>query len=112
GPGFVERAYSRRAIGDRLVAIAEETHAKATGRAVPLRPRGLYRPFKRACDLLAAVMLLIVFLPVLAAVAIAIRVDSKGPIVFRQRRVGRRSTEFTIFKFRTMSVGTPDLAPH
>jgi putative colanic acid biosynthesis glycosyltransferase WcaI len=112
GPPFVARQYSRKALGDRLVAIVEETYGLAVGRPVTPQPRGLYRFVKRAIDLVAGLAMLIVFLPVMLVVAVVIRLDSKGPIVFRQRRIGRGSSEFTIYKFRTMTVGTPDLASH
>jgi lipopolysaccharide/colanic/teichoic acid biosynthesis glycosyltransferase/glycosyltransferase involved in cell wall biosynthesis len=112
GPPFVARQYSRQALGGRLVTIVEETYERAVGRPVTPEPHGVYRVVKRAIDLVASLAMLIVFLPIMLVVAIAIRVDSKGPIVFRQRRIGRGSAEFTIFKFRTMTVGTPDLASH
>src|SRR5262249_41298104 len=112
GPSFVAASYSRRALGERLVTIVEETYARAVGRPVTPQPRGLYRLVKRAIDLVAALAMLVIFAPVMLVVAIAIRLDSKGPIVFRQRRIGRGSSEFTIYKFRTMTVGTPDLASH
>jgi O-antigen biosynthesis protein WbqP len=112
GPPFVAEHYSRRALGKRLVAIVEETHARAVGRPIAPRPQGLYRLIKRSADFAAALTMTIVLAPVMLVVAIAIRLDSPGPIVFRQRRIGRGSSEFTIFKFRTMTVGTPDLASH
>ncbi|MBI1796592.1 MAG: sugar transferase [Candidatus Eisenbacteria bacterium] len=67
---------------------------------------------KRGFDLIVAATLLIVLSPVLLAAAISIRATSPGPALFRQRRIGRRSVEFTILKFRTMKIGTPDLASH
>jgi lipopolysaccharide/colanic/teichoic acid biosynthesis glycosyltransferase len=59
----------------------------------------------RALDLVVAGALLIVLAPLLIAIAIAIRLDSPGRIVFRQRRVGRDLRPFTLNKFRTMRDG-------
>jgi len=52
-----------------------------------------------------ALLLLVIFLPLLAVIAIAIRVDSPGNPIFRQVRVGKGGRRFTIFKFRTMYKG-------
>jgi exopolysaccharide biosynthesis polyprenyl glycosylphosphotransferase len=71
----------------------------------PLRFSRTVRALKRSVDLVAAGAGLLVLSPVLAACAIAIRLDSKGPILFRQRRHGRGGKEFHIFKFRTMVDG-------
>jgi lipopolysaccharide/colanic/teichoic acid biosynthesis glycosyltransferase len=60
---------------------------------------------KRALDLLLAAVLLVVLAPLLAAIAIAVRMTSPGPALFIQRRVGYRCAEFDMFKFRTMTVG-------
>ena len=57
---------------------------------------------KRFVDCLAAAAGLVVLSPVLAVVALAIRLDSRGPIFFRQTRVGRQFQPFRIYKFRTM----------
>jgi O-antigen biosynthesis protein WbqP len=81
-------------------------------RAVTPRPRGWYGIFKRVVDLAVAAVLLVLLSPVLLLTAAAIRLDSPGPALFRQRRAGRGSGEFTIYKFRTMKTGTPDLASH
>jgi O-antigen biosynthesis protein WbqP len=79
---------------------------------VPPKPAGVYAVVRRVADIAVAGTLLVALSPLLALVAIAIRADSRGPAVFRQRRIGRGSAEFTILKFRTMKVGTPDLASH
>jgi lipopolysaccharide/colanic/teichoic acid biosynthesis glycosyltransferase/glycosyltransferase involved in cell wall biosynthesis len=112
GPEFVRQNYSRVAIGARLERLLADVHRRARGRDLPRRPGGLYGVARRMIDVAVAVLLLIGLAPVLLAVAIAVRLDSRGPALFRQRRVGRGSREFTIFKFRTMTVGAPDLASH
>jgi len=58
---------------------------------------------KRWMDVLFAATLFLLLSPMLVAVAIAIRVDSPGPAIFRQRRVGRGGRPFTVYKFRTMT---------
>lgn len=60
----------------------------------------------RTVDLLASCLLLVVLAPVFAALAVAIRIDSSGSPIFRQRRCGRGQREFTVFKFRTMRCDT------
>jgi exopolysaccharide biosynthesis polyprenyl glycosylphosphotransferase len=57
---------------------------------------------KRVFDVVASALALLVFAPVLAGIAIAIRLDSPGPALFRQRRVGRNGREFWMLKFRSM----------
>jgi exopolysaccharide biosynthesis polyprenyl glycosylphosphotransferase len=72
-----------------------------------VRPFGLSRSsraLKRAFDLVAATAGLLAVAPLLALVAVAIRLDSKGPIFFRQVRVGRDGRHFEIVKFRSMVV--------
>ncbi len=112
GPAFIEERYSRRAVGTKLVALLEQVLRLARGRDVAPRPAGPGGAAKRAVDLVVAGVLLVVLAPLLVALALAVRLDSPGPALFRQRRVGRASREFTILKFRTMRVGTPDLASH
>lgn len=60
--------------------------------------------FKSAKDLVLASVLLVGLSPVLGVIALAIRLDSPGPLLFRQRRHGLHNAEFDILKFRTMSV--------
>jgi lipopolysaccharide/colanic/teichoic acid biosynthesis glycosyltransferase len=59
----------------------------------------------RGLDVALALTLLVVLTPVMVAIAIAIRLDSNGPALFRQRRLGRSLSEFTVNKFRTMTHG-------
>jgi len=59
---------------------------------------------KRALDVVGALLALLVFLPLLLTIAMAIRVESGGPVIFKQRRTGHRGQIFTIYKFRTMTV--------
>lgn len=66
------------------------------------RYRGWRLGLKRSVDLVAASLLIVVLWPVLVAVALVIRATSRGPAIFRQRRVGRRGELFTVYKFRTM----------
>jgi len=60
------------------------------------------RTTKRILDFLLAALLLIVVAPAMIAVAIAIRIESPGPVIFRQRRLGLNNREFVIYKFRSM----------
>ena len=61
--------------------------------------------FKRVTDVVCSGLGLIVILPLLALLAIAVKTTSKGPVFFRQERVGRGGKRFMIFKFRTMRLG-------
>jgi exopolysaccharide biosynthesis polyprenyl glycosylphosphotransferase len=61
---------------------------------------------KHACDRVLSAVVLVLLLPVLLALAIAIKRDSPGPVIFRQDRVGRDGRHFTMFKFRTMRQDT------
>jgi lipopolysaccharide/colanic/teichoic acid biosynthesis glycosyltransferase len=59
-------------------------------------------PLKRSLDVLVALTLLIVMFPPLLLIAVAIKLSSKGPVFYRQRRLGLREEPFVILKFRTM----------
>lgn len=67
--------------------------------------------FKRVIDVVLSLLGLIILTPVLLLIIIAIKLDSKGPILFRQKRVGKDKTLFNIYKFRTMKIETPKDAP-
>lgn len=76
-----------------------------------LIPSNGYHGLKRATDILIALLVLPVLLPMLAVSAVAIKLDSPGPVFFRQHRVGFRAKQFRILKFRTMRVSQqrPDI---
>lgn len=75
--------------------------------------RKIYMAFKRTMDIFLSAVALIILLPVFLLLAIAIKLDSKGPVIFKQKRVGRNKTYFNILKFRTMRTETPcDVPTH
>lgn len=100
----------RNAIGDDLrsdesasgrvdvTSLRSEDLAKGAATRSP----GSLRFFKRLFDILTALALIVFLSPLLIATAIAIKLDSKGPVLYRQRRVGLDGREFEIFKFRSM----------
>jgi putative colanic acid biosysnthesis UDP-glucose lipid carrier transferase len=63
---------------------------------------------KRLVDLSTALTLLLLFLPAFVSIALMIKAESPGPVIFRQRRTGLNGKIFTIFKFRTMRVAEDD----
>ena len=66
---------------------------------------------KRAFDLVVASLALMLLAPLFALIALAIKLDSPGPVFFRQERVGRHGVPFRIHKFRTMVVDAPTRGP-
>ncbi|MEA4862225.1 MAG: sugar transferase [Victivallaceae bacterium] len=67
--------------------------------------------FKRGLDFVLSGIGLIVLSPVFLSLTIAIKLDSPGPVLFRQKRVGRGKTYFEIMKFRTMRIDSPRAVP-
>ncbi len=84
-----------------LRAAGARPHADGSGHTSTARS-SFVRATRRTLDFSVAASALLLTSPLLIAIAIAIKLDSQGPILFRQRRVGRNRREFTIFKFRTM----------
>jgi lipopolysaccharide/colanic/teichoic acid biosynthesis glycosyltransferase len=66
---------------------------------------------KRAIDLVGGLFACALFGPLMILAALAIRLDSRGPALFRQTRIGRDGTPFTMWKFRTMVDGADELKP-
>jgi lipopolysaccharide/colanic/teichoic acid biosynthesis glycosyltransferase len=65
---------------------------------------------KRCVDVIAGSILLVIFSPIWLLIAILIKLTSRGPIIFRQERVGAGGMPFTLLKFRTMRDGSPEQA--
>jgi lipopolysaccharide/colanic/teichoic acid biosynthesis glycosyltransferase len=73
------------------------------------RQHGLFaRGVKRTIDLVGASLLVLIMAPVWLTIALLIKIDSPGPILFRQRRIGRDGEPFAMLKFRTMIDGADD----
>lgn len=73
----------------------------------------MYLKLKRLVDVFLSFSGLIVLSPVFLVLIIAIKLDSKGPVLFKQKRVGKYKTYFYILKFRTMRIETPkDIPTH
>ncbi len=71
----------------------------------------MYKRVKRAFDFIIALIGCVVLLPVFIILIIAIKLDSKGPVLFIQKRVGKNKKHFNILKFRTMKIDTPKDKP-
>lgn len=73
----------------------------------------VYIKFKRIIDMLLSFIALVVLSPLFLILIILIKLDSKGPVFFKQKRVGINKTHFNILKFRTMRIDTPkDMPTH
>lgn len=71
----------------------------------------MYRLFKNVVDRVLAFLALVLLSPVFLLLIIAIKLDSKGPVFYRQKRVGIHKTHFQIWKFRTMRIDAPKDTP-
>lgn len=69
-----------------------------------MRQRIVFPVIKRIFDILVSVTALILLSPIFIAIAIAVKLDSPGPVLFRQKRIGKNGREFEFFKFRSMHV--------
>jgi lipopolysaccharide/colanic/teichoic acid biosynthesis glycosyltransferase len=111
GPAW-ERMLAEAAVQGRTVYHSKQLLESLTGRVSiehlsennfgSLLPNLAWRKAKRAVDVIAAILLLPIFLPLFLVIGILIRLDSSGPMFFRQERVGVGGRPFNIVKFRTM----------
>ncbi|HEU4497951.1 MAG TPA: sugar transferase [Sphingomicrobium sp.] len=111
-PGEWEALLADAAVQGRMVYQVKQLFESLTGRVAidhlsensfgSLVPARGYFHLKSLGDLMLALAVLPFVLPVLGAIALAIKLDSPGPVLFRQRRVGRAGAPFDMLKFRTM----------
>jgi lipopolysaccharide/colanic/teichoic acid biosynthesis glycosyltransferase len=95
--------YHSKDLYESLTGRAELEHLSENNFGA-LGPQSSLLVAKHLVDRVTALPALIVLLPLLAVTALAIRIDSPGPVLFRQKRTGYRGRDFTVFKFRTMVV--------
>ncbi|MEH7521657.1 sugar transferase [Bacillus sp. JJ1503] len=73
----------------------------------------MYIKIKRLIDFLLSLIGLMLLTPLIIFIIVAIKLDSKGPVLFKQKRIGINKTQFNILKFRTMRIDTPkDMPTH
>ena len=75
--------------------------------------KNLYMIIKRILDILLSILALIILFPFFIAFSTIIKIESKGPVFFKQERIGKNKKHFKIYKFRTMRTDTPkDMPTH
>ncbi|WP_230772523.1 sugar transferase [Sphingomonas sp. Leaf4] len=112
-----ERFLAECALGGITVVHYRQLRESLTGRVQvdrlsenvfgSLLPDPTYLGIKSVADRFVAIALLLPLAPVFALVALAVRLDSRGPVFFRQQRVGYRGESFQVWKFRTMTHRVP-----
>ncbi|WP_292409122.1 sugar transferase [Mesorhizobium sp.] len=111
-----ERYIADRALSGTPVYHVKQIRESLTGRVEiehlsentlgSLNPNQAYLKIKQAIDWMSALFVLVVFSPLLVFVVIAIKIDSPGPALFRQKRMGYRGNPYEVYKFRTMKLGS------
>ena len=96
-------------LNDSRSATPNFQHSSSSGQ--PSVPFAVQR-VKRAFDVVGSIVGLAFLWPLIGLLMIAVRLGSNGPAIFAQTRVGRGGRPFTLYKLRTMLVGTPDAATH
>lgn len=110
GHGYVRWSYSREHLAGRMNDLLERVvgrERKLGGGRMRFRR---YLTAKHLIDAVVALLSLILMSPILALTAVLVKLESPGPVIYRQRRIGIYSQEFIIYKFRTMHVDAPELA--
>ena len=67
---------------------------------------------KRLFDFVMSLIGIVLLSPIILIVSLAVKFTSPGPMLFKQRRIGKNNVEFEIYKFRTMRIDTPNVPTH
>ncbi|WP_266363948.1 sugar transferase [Tellurirhabdus rosea] len=100
---FLPKPFLPEDLKERIARQLDRPAAHAVG--LPFKVRRNARGVKRVVDIAVSSLLLLLLLPLLLLVALLIRLDSKGPVIYRSRRVGAGYRVFSLYKFRTMRHG-------
>lgn len=93
---------------DHTVKYSDEYYDEFIRNFVPNKKKRLfYRFIKRSFDILVSLIGLILTSPIMLIIAIAVKCDSKGPVIFKQKRMGRHGKAFNCYKFRSMKIDAP-----
>lgn len=92
--------FGNEAAGDAL----DDGHAGFCLKAQTVKSHRMYTLIKRFVDMLISFFTIVAFLPVFFIIAVAIKLDSKGPIIYMQQRIGKDGKPFKMYKFRSMCV--------
>lgn len=101
--------YHSKHLMESLTGRVELEHLSETSYGTLSPPHGYLLP-KSLFDRFAAAIALLALMPFLAVIVVLVRLDSPGPAIFRQERIGFRGVPFTVYKFRTMRMRTIDEA--
>lgn len=71
----------------------------------------IYLKIKKILDVILSIILIVILSPLFLLLILLIKIDSRGPIFFKQERIGKNKSHFVILKFRTMKIGTPKNKP-
>lgn len=93
--------YHSKDLFESLTGLSDLEHLSENNLGT-LGPLAAFQKGKQVIDILLAVPALVAVSPILLLAALAIKIDTPGPVLFRQRRIGYRGKEFVVFKFRTM----------
>ena len=100
------RVFNARQLRESLIGQVEIRHLSENAFG-HLAPDSIYAPLKLYIDVLVAVFALVLLSPLLLLTALLIRLESPGPAIFRQERMGYRGRTFTMYKFRSMRASPP-----